>query len=183
MTCSYEVSPQLVIVHIDPPAWDAFAHGNEAPHLAANRVLGTGLLSHITDLPTQAIYKTLIERVLARGVSARFPFRCDAPDRRRYMEMRVELVAAARCRFVSSVLREEPRQAIPLLDPHTPHSESTLLSMCSWCKKVAVGGERWLEVEAALAALAPFNAEFPPGITHGICPHCEADQLHLLDSL
>lgn len=51
--------------------------------------------------------------------------------------------------------------------------------MCSWCKKVALGGQ-WHEVEDAVRTLNLFSSHELPRISHGMCPTCAAG-FHLLE--
>jgi hypothetical protein len=74
--------------------------------------------------------------------------------------------------FRTQVLSEEGREPQPLLERGRPHSEE-FVRVCSWCKKVDVGG-RWAEVEEAVARLGLFDRPLLPQLTHGICEDCYA---------
>ena len=63
--------------------------------------------------------------------------------------------------------------------PQRPREES-FVTMCGWCKRVAVSPRRWLEVEEAIAALALFDEPRPPQLTHGVCEECSESLLAML---
>jgi hypothetical protein len=74
--------------------------------------------------------------------------------------------------FDSLTLRTESRVPPMIMGPPTAQSDS-LLRVCSWCKRVAVG-EEWEEVEVAIEQLGLFGGCSPAAITHGMCPACVA---------
>ena len=48
------------------------------------------------------------------------------------------------------------------------------LTICSWCKRVDVGDDKWAEVEDAVRDLELFNGTLLPTLTHGMCLDCLA---------
>jgi len=157
-------------------AWVDFASANDADHLRADKVLGTSLWDYISDLETIFLYKTILGRATEEGRTLRFPFRCDSPDVIRHMEMRVSRLPDASYEFVSLSLREETRTSLQLLCPSIQRSDE-LIRMCSWCKKIDLSDNRWVEVEEAVRLLGLFTVQPLPQITHGACPECYAQVL------
>ncbi len=117
------------------------------------------------------LHRALAGRVRAAGraVAHSLP-RCDSPARRRLLRMEILPLAGEGLRYVSTILREEPRSPVALLAAGAPRSER-LLVMCSWCKAVKTPAG-WREVEEAVASLGLFLPTLPPAISHGICPAC-----------
>ncbi|HEU5169019.1 MAG TPA: hypothetical protein VFU46_00705 [Gemmatimonadales bacterium] len=150
-------------------AWTAFAVANGAPLLTAGAVLGRPISGFIADPTTRHLYTMIYEQV-RRGVSRTFPFRCDAPSLRREMRLRLSPEPEGRIRCDSYLIAERGRPAVPLLDSALPRAATTI-TMCSWCKRTAAGGQ-WLEVEEAVAEHQLFAGPTPPAITHGMCPRC-----------
>ena len=175
------VEPGFFVYHIDQrdriasvdDAWRAFAVENGAPQLAGDAVIGQLLLSYITDAETSHLYQVLLQKLRKTGVPIRVPFRCDAPALRRFMELEMAADDAGGVRFTGRLLRLERRAPVNLLDPALQRGES-LLRMCSWCKRIDVGGGVWLEVEDAIARLHLFDAAPLPQISHGMCDACFA---------
>lgn len=154
--------------------WGSFGEENHGRHLAAEQVLGRSLWDFITDQTTVEIYRSLLARVVRTSCVAQFPFRCDSPGARRHMWMILSACADGGCQFTSRILREEPRTFVPLLDPVSLRAPGAFVTVCSWCKKVAVPNTGWLEVERAVGVMELFGAPLQPQLTHGICPPCEA---------
>lgn len=149
--------------------WDRFAVGNEGNGVRSSEVLGRSLWDFIDGLTTQQIYRQIVKRSRA-GNAVDYPLRCDAPDRRRLLQMGVRAAHSGAVEFTSRVVSEEPRQAVSLLDRRFPRT-GDLVTVCSWCEKVRVEG-RWVDVEDAIAALGLFQQTELPALTHGMCQAC-----------
>ena len=169
--CAYELDTELRIRAVDL-AWSEFAQANAAPELVVPPgPMGQGVFGYIHDATTVHLYQKLFERVLRTGLPVVFPFRCDSPEVRRFLEMEIRPSPSSGLQLQTRVVRLEPRTPSPLLDQAVRRDRS-LVRMCSWCKAVDVGG-RWCEVEEAVAALGLFERELLPAITHGICQPCQ----------
>jgi hypothetical protein len=79
--------------------------------------------------------------------------------------------------FRISTVAEEARDAVALLTGAQSCDTGALLTMCSWCKKVRLPNDEWVQVEHAVQALGLFGGAPLPHVTHGICPAC-ADSLN-----
>ncbi len=151
--------------------WLAFAAENDWPVTSA-QVLGTELLTSISDLQTRHVYGLLIERVRRSGAPVQFRYRCDAPDCRRLLEMHMHYQPEFdQVEFRSSAISIERREPVALLDVRTTPRSSETLSVCSWCKAVQTA-QAWMELEQAVMRLGLFAVEALPRISHGICPDC-----------
>lgn len=181
-TIEYLVGPDSVVLEIHGN-WDEFATLNAARDLTAQSVLGQRLSDFIAGPETRMIYEALVARILDTGESVRFTYRCDGPDCRRHMEMRVEPAAPEVVRFLSRLLREEPREVQHLLDDHARRSDE-ILTMCSWCKRVRDDAvDEWLDVEDYVVRTKLLEAAVLPQLSHGLCPHCEAEMDGLIASV
>lgn len=167
---TYMVNRHDEIVSVSE-AWDVFAVGNGGYSVVAARVLHRPLWEFITDLSTQEIYRALIQKARA-GHPVQFTFRCDAPWRRRFLEMTILGREDGSVEFHTRTLLEQERPTPLLLDPEAPRSDE-LLRACGWCKKIQVSSE-WMEVEEAIHRLRLFHRRWLPSITHGICNECYA---------
>jgi len=85
--------------------------------------------------------------------------------------MTVHPIEEGSVRFMSHLDRAEPREPVELLKSSIKRS-AEMMRMCSMCKKVALPGEKWVEVEEAVQALKLFDKQLMPQITHGLCPEC-----------
>jgi len=151
-------------------AWIRFARDNGAPELDRDTVYGISIWRFIDGAQARHLYRLLFERArCALGVYT-VPFRCDGPHVRRRMELTIEGHADGSVHLSSTLLAEEPRAPVTLLDPDTLRG-AELLHMCSWCKRVLVEGLGWMEIEDAVARLGLFRAPVPR-VTHGVCSAC-----------
>jgi hypothetical protein len=150
--------------------WREFADHNGAAGLD-RQVEGRSLWDFIADGDTRYLYRTLFDQVRRRQRPVTVPFRCDAPETRRFMQLHVRPLTEDSLDVSGQLLREELRERVPLLDSAAPRTDD-LLTMCSWCKRIPVHGA-WLEVEEAAQALGLFSGPVPK-VTHGVCPDCQA---------
>jgi len=159
-------------------AWQDFAQENQAGYLV-KMVAGKPLLwSFVNGLETRYLYEAMLAKVRQGKGPLSLPFRCDAPDRRRFMEMNMQLVENGVVVFSSRVLRQEFRESVRLLSDEVARDERFLYS-CSWCKQIELSDGKWVEVEEAVRLLALFTEETLPKISHGICPRC-TDELETM---
>lgn len=152
--------------------WLAFASDN-GYKTSAQAELGRPLFSVIAEEETRHIYKVLIERARSSQQALEFDYRCDSPNRRRWMQMQMRHLADTdEVEFASRLLRAETRPYMPLiaLNRMRPTAER-MLSMCSWCKSV-LAEQTWVELEEAVRQLRLFATDAMPRISHGICPDC-----------
>jgi hypothetical protein len=168
--CRYRTDRDGRLVFVDR-GWCEFAMENGAPEFAIpERLYGRPLLSFISDSTTLHVYSLLMQRVATRGESVTVPFRCDAPELRRWLELRMAPHPDG-IEFATRRLQEEPRRA-PLRFDRPGTRADLLVRMCSWCKDVELEPARWGPVEDAVRAFELFRDDDVPGITHGICPTC-----------
>lgn len=163
------VNEEDQIVFVDE-SWMRFASENGLAFLTVEKILGVPLLDFISDVTTRHLYRVLMHTVRRTGQEISFPFRCDAPDRRRFMRMTIRSLPTKEIEFRSEIVREEIRAKVNLFDPSIPR-RSDFVVMCSWCKKIKAPD--WVEVEEGVARLKLFDSDRLPRVSHGICPTCE----------
>ena len=167
----YRVNPEGRVTFVNP-AWSEFARDNHGEAVMPERIVGCSLLDAITGTTVRELYRGLITRARA-GHPARFHYRCDAPHKRRVFEMNVHRLADGDVEFVSTLLHEEERPPVALLETGQPRDER-MLRICSWCQKVEMPDKQWLPVEAAIEIMPLMKADRFPTLTHGICASCLA---------
>jgi hypothetical protein len=174
----YELDEDLRIISVDA-GWREFALANQAPELVPGP-LGESVLSCVTDSTSAILYDRLFQRVSQTGRAIVFPFRCDSPTLRRFLELRIEPRDPSGVRIETTLIRTEARARVALLEPR-PRRDGDLLRMCGWCKTVDVKG-RWYELEDAIVEMRLFEQDLSPAVTHGICPPCSERMHQLLDA-
>jgi len=177
--CTYELDAEFRIRAVDA-AWSEFALANGAPELVVPPgPLGHSVFGYLHDATTAHLYRRLFEGVGRTGRSVVFPFRCDSPGLRRFLEMEIGPQEPSGLHLQTRVVRLEARSPVALLE-RAPRRSAQLLRMCSWCKAVEVAG-RWRDLEDAVVALRLFESEALPGLTHGICARCQERMEGLLE--
>jgi hypothetical protein len=161
-------------------AWSAFATENDGMQLLPPAILGRTLWDFITDATTIQIYRHLFARVRAGIGPIKFAFRCDAPTKRRLLEMHIAKHPTGTLKCVVRSLRVEDRPAIPSFNPAT--GSKALMRVCGWCKRTPDANGDWLEIEQALPRLALFQQPALPAISHGICEDCRRKMTTALKS-
>lgn len=170
-TCVYFLTRSYTL-HSIGGGWNEFAEENGAPQLTSESVVGHSLWDYISDPATKHFYSNALKRVLKSGRPVSMAYRCDAPDWRRSMKLRMIRTSHDLCEIISTTAAAEPRPWVELLDDTVDRSDFWL-PICSWCKRVAVDEHRWLEAEDAQVALRE-NEVWPfPRLVHATCPDCQ----------
>jgi hypothetical protein len=138
----------------------------------AGSSLGRSLWDYVAGGELRKLQRLLVRRVRDEVGDVELPFRCDGPDVRREMNIRIVARPGGRAVLFAARLRSEEARDLPqrLLDPATPRSDE-MLAMCGWCDRFEVDGE-WVEVEEAARRLELFNRPELPALSHGVCPTC-----------
>ncbi len=161
--------------------WLSFARENNSSHLTTDAVLGHPLWDFITGPEARHLYGLLFDKVRRDQQAITIPFRCDAPDRRRYMQLTILPGEKGSLDFRSELLREELRPRVALFDS-TLSRTNDFLNMCAWCKRVETEDTQWLEAEDAIERLDLFGRGRLPNISHGLCGDCRVGLEALLQS-
>ncbi len=167
---TYHIDNMHNIVYLSDE-WQLFSNQNKAQNLTSETVLNKPLSDFITGRESVHIYEMLINRFNQGRAKICFPFRCDSPERRRFMEMEIFPVDGELIGFKSCVLREEPREPVRILDVDIERSEE-FINICSWCKNIYIGESNWVEIEKAIEKLEILNSPLLPQLSHGVCPSC-----------
>jgi hypothetical protein len=138
----------------------------------AGESLGRSLWDFVAGHEMRKVQRLLLRRLRDEAREIELPFRCDGPEVRREMDMRIVSHPSGRTVLFSARLSSEQARetAQPVLDPNVPRGEE-MLEMCGWCDRFLVDGE-WMEVEDAALSLDLFRHSELPRISHGICPRC-----------
>lgn len=149
-----------------------FAKDNYAPQSCVPPdVIGKNFFDFIKDKETKNIYYAIIETVRIKKKEIRIPLNCDSPNLRRFIETTITPLANNYIEFVNMIIRVAERNNLELLDSNIERSNNRI-RICSFCKKVDVSKDEWVEVEEAITILNLFNDSKLPALTHGVCPIC-----------
>ncbi|MEQ8329208.1 MAG: hypothetical protein RH859_01970 [Longimicrobiales bacterium] len=168
---SYRVDAEGVLVATGGD-WTAFAEEAGAPELRSDLVVGRPLDDFVSGRKTRAVYRALRERITDTGRPVTFPYRCDAPELRRWMTMEMRPLPGGQTLFRTWPTAVESRPAAPV--GHRKGSKGRRLLMCGWCKRVVLGSA-WYEIEDALARSPLHDGATSLRVNHGICARCRTD--------
>lgn len=168
---SYAIDEHDHLIRVDE-GYYRFAEENGWPDAGSS--LGRSLWDYVSGSEMKKLQRLLVRRIRDEVGDVELPFRCDGPQVRREMDIRIVARPGGRVVLFSARLRAEEERDLPqrLLDPATPRS-GEMLEMCGWCDRFEVDGE-WVEVEEAARRLELFNRPRLPALSHGICPDCNA---------
>lgn len=168
----YRINNNDIITYISSLNWNKFALDNSGFISIEENVLNKNIWDFISDPETSQIYKMLLDKVRVTGQNISVPFRCDAPEYRRFFIMEIKKAKKNLIQFNSIIKKIEKRKSIKLLENEISRSNQ-FLKICSWCKKIEVLHEnKWVEVEEAIIKLELFKLEKLPMLTHTMCPRC-----------
>lgn len=168
---SYIVDEQDRLLAVSPE-WMPFALKNDAAELAPEQVAGRSLWSFIDDESTRELYEAVLAHVRS-GPETDLFLRCDAPERRRLIEMIVTRRPDGNVEFRTRLIGSKDRSEQRLLARSTPRTAQHLL-LCSWCDRINVDGDEWLEVEEATERLELTDEPELPRLDPVVCPACFA---------
>ncbi|HEY1173478.1 MAG TPA: hypothetical protein VGH19_19075 [Verrucomicrobiae bacterium] len=169
---------RIVLINQD---WVDFAVENDVAHLTEVFIKKEPIWKYISGMETRFVFEVMLAKVRRKEGPVEVPFRCDAPNRRRFMKMTVRMRNDELVEFSSRIVREEMRET-PLLLAESTRMTEEMMHCCGWCKKIQIpSGKHWVEVEEAVHELDLF-AEMPmPRITHGACPDCVKNLVKMME--
>jgi hypothetical protein len=168
-TLSYAIDEHDHLIRVDQ-GYYRFAEENGWREAGSS--LGRSLWDYVAGHELRKLQRLLVRRIRDEVGDVELPFRCDGPEVRREMNIRIVARPGGRVVLFAARLRAEEARELsqPLLDPEAPRSEE-MLNMCGWCDRFEVDGE-WVEVEEAARRLELFNHPELPALSHDICPAC-----------
>ena len=173
-----EPSTMPVVYHLDADdrvwsinqAWKAFAAANAGQHLQAPNVVGRSLWDLLGDTEIHALYRVFLTRARA-GAPVTLTLRCDAPARRRLLQLQLLGMSAGAVACICGVVAEAARPPVRLLDRTLPRRGGEI-SLCSWCARIEASSGTWVEIEAAMHVLDLGKVDPLPHLAYRTCLAC-----------
>ena len=165
----YRVDKSDRIVYVND-GWDIFAVENDAKELISGNIKNKNIWEYIQGDVTVHLYDVIFEKVRRKGVELSFNYRCDSPETRRYLTMKLTPLKGKMIEITNSIIKIEERDPVDIVRNKGKGGDD-FIRMCSWCKKVKA--EDWVEVEVAIKKYGLFEKDSLPQITHTICNACE----------
>lgn len=105
-TYDYSIDGADTLIYVSE-SWLSFARDNEGNELTRENVVGRSIWEFIYGAETQQVYKTLFQWVREHGATIKVPFRCDAPNRLRWMELQLSGFSQGGIHLKGVMLREQ----------------------------------------------------------------------------
>ncbi len=172
---SYRIDSRDRIVAVGDD-WLEFARSNGAPELTQEAVVGACWSDFVADAETRTLYTSLFERVRASEAELSLPFRCDSPDRFRFMRLVISPGSNGTLSCLGMLVRDQARPFYSILDRAFPRSDRSL-PICSLCRRIEVSADEWLEIEDAVARLDLFDSPRLPRLEQRVCTPCRSSAL------
>ena len=164
-TLTYQIDAEDRLIEVSSN-WDTWAGGTDSKDLECHSVMHQDIFNFIQGESCRQFYCSLLKHVRMHGLETVFQFRCDSPGLRRFMQMKMTREKEGHVEFASSVISEESRPLVPLLDLRALRNHK-LLIMCSICNKVKINDHDWVEVEQAVNAYGLFGVATFPQLSYG----------------
>lgn len=160
---------ELRIVYCNP-AWDRFAAENDGEGCESKRVIGTPILSHISE-PLTRFFRTTFEVVLESGDPFEFDYECSSGLTYRMFRMRIQPVSGPASLLVVHSLRVERPHDRPAVPPDDGRYRSPdgFIVMCCYCRRT-----RRVAQPGVWEWVPDYVSRVPPQVSVGICPTCFA---------
>lgn len=127
--------------------------------------------NYISGHEVRHLFKLMFDTARNEHREVTVPFRCDTPTTRRFMELKIEPLDDGFLSITGVLIHKEFRGSMDLL-ADVERDPERFLEICSWCKRVDLGGDNWVEVEDAVRELDLLGDPTLPTLTHGICFDC-----------
>jgi len=164
---SYAIDDQDRLIRLDE-GYYRFAEENGWED--ADISLGRSLWDFVAGEDVRKVLRLLLRRIRDEVDDVELTCRCDGPETRREMDVRIAATSSGRGVLFSARVRSEEERDEPqrLLDPAAPRGRDRL-PMCAWCDRFEVEGE-WVEAEEAAARLDLLRRSELPELDHTVCP-------------
>jgi hypothetical protein len=164
----YWLNMSDVIVRV-APGWDASAIENDARNLMSQTVVGRYILDFVVGDATKMYVRAMLQsaRIIRRPLVREY--RCDSPDTRRFMKMRLMLEENGLLRWEHGLLKTESFSKRHLFSTINQRGSGRahFTVRCSMCNAVKVSGV-WGDPDEILHSA---GEETVP-VIYGVCPNC-----------
>ncbi len=169
----YMIDADDRIVYVSADGWFFAEENGASADCYPPQLLGRSLWDFIAGEETRQLYGILIAKTRLEKETVQVPIRCDSPDLRRQIMIDLKSVGDGHIEFLCRTLNVEARAPVDLLGNGSARSDQ-IIRICSFCKKIAVTADDWIDTERAIERLGLFKAQRLPQLSHGVCPACYA---------
>ncbi|AXJ01997.1 hypothetical protein CYPRO_2758 [Cyclonatronum proteinivorum] len=140
---TYKVSKAKLIIAVGGE-WDEFAAQNDGKRALSRSVIGRPIWDFVTGAPTRMWLEALFQLAELRNEPVERIYRCDSPQLKRVMSMRISPEDEKVLRVDNELISVEPLEKKVVIRHHSRNPDTTIRMRCSICGKIKVG-EEWNE--------------------------------------
>ena len=159
-----------VIVDIGA-GWTEFALENNAPELEVRKVIGRNVIDFVSGDVTKMYVRTILQSARLMRRPMHRSYRCDSPDQRRFMEMRLTMEDNGLLRWEHRMVRSENMQRRMDFRPAAGLHAAKCVVRCSMCNRLK-SPAGWSEPD--IGPQPPTLGDGTIPVIYGICPECLA---------
>ena len=175
-TLWYEVDAHNRIIALSP-SWDIQVIAQQTDELLSSRLIGESLRRFIIGDTTRMFVETMLEVVRLKQHVIEKPYRCDTPELKRMMVMRVMPMADSSVRVEHYLQESTPWQHKTHFktqrQAHQRHvrSREGVIKRCSVCNNLR-DGKVWVTQEVFLENYPQWVDQTIP-VFYGVCSRCQ----------
>ncbi|MBX7174216.1 MAG: hypothetical protein K1X72_24800 [Pyrinomonadaceae bacterium] len=179
-SCQYIINSDDEIVFVNED-WQNFAVAANASNLLSDKILQQSIWNFITDLSTIYLYREILKKVRT-GDPIKFNIRCDSAEFKRLIEINISPQPNDGVHFENRILKMEKRSPQDIFKIDIPRSNKIVV-ICSWCNRINLEKNKWVEIESAVKDSEIFSQELLPQLSHGMCQDCFEKISRQIDSV
>ncbi len=164
-TTLYVLDNQDRIVLIEG-AWDEFAKDNDGANLSSDEVYGQLIWDYVTGDTTRMWLEALFQYARVSALILERLYRCDSPNMKRFMRMRIIPLQTNCLRIEHEVLATEQR-AVPVKIQYSKNMMKNTKRRCSICGRLNIDGA-WQEPH-----LNHKNESKEVMVIYSVCDDCQ----------
>ena len=165
-TIAYLLDNDNNILEVGGP-WDEFANENGGENTTTEAVLGQTIWKFIEGDITRLWLKSAFQHARLKANPIERPYRCDSPDIKRFMLMRITPRTDGALRIEHTLIREEKREKPVHIKTGNADSIYKVRARCSFCGRVK-DNELWEEPRSEHA-----RASSEIIVMYSICEDCQ----------
>lgn len=145
--------------------WDEFADQNNGNDVHASNVCGRSIWDFIKGDVTRMWLESVFQFARLKNQTVERPYRCDSPDVKRFMQMRISTDENGLLRIDHELLATEKREK-PVHFQYASSAVNNLIFRCSICGHVSINNV-WVEPEQI-----PRHNNENIRVSYTVCPTC-----------
>lgn len=148
--------------------WQSFAIANNAPELSLDQVIGKPLMQYISGNITKQFWQTFLKKARTAQEALQLDYRCDSPNLRRFMRIKVYRGDNEALCFESTLMRTEPI-SVSIHFKRSQQRDADTKIRCSFCNNILYKSI-WVEAESLVSGKHSVTLD----VIYGICPECQS---------